>query len=195
MSTRPRSAETLPVFAMLSPLMATPPAAQGEPVPSQIIPFLNTTSQFGVRGPETSATGIANRKNKIAARRKMRRMQAIVPVRVGRTLLSAALGVGVVLVFEFGFLTLRKEREGHEFNSCRLRRQSDGVHVSNYRITPRSESESPRNPKPACRKLALIIRRRQSRCPLRAHHGISAHVWSVEELAALLDQKPASGVA
>jgi hypothetical protein len=46
----------------LSPRMATPPGLQGEPVPSQIRPFLKTTSKFGLRTHEVSAIEITSRK-------------------------------------------------------------------------------------------------------------------------------------
>src|ERR1035441_1817472 len=64
---RPRSPETSPVRAILSPLMATPPAVQGEPVPSQIRPFLKTTSKSGWRVHEMSVS-------ETASRRRMRRI-------------------------------------------------------------------------------------------------------------------------
>src|SRR5580704_9593776 len=62
MSTRPRSAVTSPVLAMVSPFIATPPGVQGEPDPSHKRPFLNTTSKFGLRAQEMSAMSVANRR-------------------------------------------------------------------------------------------------------------------------------------
>jgi methylated-DNA-[protein]-cysteine S-methyltransferase len=44
---------------ILSPVTATPPAVQGEPLPSQRMPFLNTTSKFGSRAQEVEPKVIA----------------------------------------------------------------------------------------------------------------------------------------
>ncbi len=40
----PRAPETSPTFAIVSPLIATPPAMHGDPLPSQIRPLRRTTS-------------------------------------------------------------------------------------------------------------------------------------------------------
>jgi methylated-DNA-[protein]-cysteine S-methyltransferase len=58
---------------ILSPVTATPPAVQGEPLPSQRMPFLNTTSKFGSRAQEVEPKVIAT------TNKMMRMGEPIVP--------------------------------------------------------------------------------------------------------------------